>query len=209
MAFLTSVAAVQRWLPQPVSSVTQEAQLAELVEAVEAAIASYTGRDQALGVPPFAAATTTEFYNGTGRALLVLRRHPVTAIAGVWCSATGPLTQLSVDDLAACRLVEGVDYLGADAPNDGWQAGLLERIRGVWPEGVANLRIEYTAGHETPPADLTLAAHQLILGALESLPRGGRSLAGESLGSYRYDLLASDSDPVLAAKRILDRYCEY
>lgn len=100
-----------------------------------------------------------------------------------------------------------------------WGRGsLTAKAPPVWPAGLGSLKAVYLAGHGfgpeesggTLPADLTMAANQVVAWLKRNLPLGG-PLASENLGSYGYSLAqkALTSAPELGeVRQILSRYRE-
>lgn len=97
-------------------------------------------------------------------------------------------------------------------PNSGFGAigKLSSRRLPCWPRGYSNVKVIYTAGYETIPSDLRMAATTLVAYMARSQPYGGFIPSSESLGAYSYSLMQGNADiPELGAvKQILSRYRE-
>jgi hypothetical protein len=77
-----------------------------------------------------------------------------------------------------------------------------------WPRGSGNIKVRYSAGYETVPADLQYAATTLV-GQLMRQQLSGWPLQSESLGAYSYSILTNSQDPDIGQIRsILSRYKE-
>jgi hypothetical protein len=89
------------------------------------------------------------------------------------------------------------------------QIGKLSSYRlPCWPRGTGNIKVQYSAGYETIPADLSFAATTLVSRMVRSQPNGFL-LSSESLGAYSYSILANGNDPEISDIRsILSRYKE-
>jgi hypothetical protein len=124
----------------------------------------------------------------------------------VWSDDTGYWGQSSQAFSNQTYLTPGVDYaLDVDQPDGTSRSGLLYRIGGNWSEpwvyqgGVispflgpasGNLKVVYTAGYKTVPAQLTMAANTLIGRMIGVLPQGA-ALGSESVKDYSYTLAAA------------------
>lgn len=92
----------------------------------------------------------TEYPRGGG-VMLRLRHYPIASIASVHVS---PGIPRAYD--AGTLLADGTDYV-VD-----WEAGLLERIGGAWPDGTAAVRVSYTAGEAEVPELISRACVLLV-----------------------------------------------
>lgn len=196
---------------------TYDAQLALLTAGASQAILQYIGR-------PIEQATYTEFYSGKNNRILNLRNRPITAVASVYSDMAGHYGQASgftSDNL----LTAGTDYqLVIDGQLDGGtpcsRLGQIERINGIWParfgrqagalvareiDGGGNIKVTYTAGYATVPADIVLAACEMTSQMLSRTERG-MPLASESLGGYSYSLATQMIDLIGGVRSVLDKY---
>jgi len=125
---------------------------------------------------PLSESTDTLTVDGSGTAVLVLPRRPVSDVSEVTIGET---------------TVEGYTW----SP-----AGLLHRTSGVWPYGLANIAVTVTAGFGAVPRDLW----KVVLSSAKrgwTIPEGIRQ---ESLGdhSITYDgNTVNLSDPELSIVR--------
>lgn len=110
-------------------------------------IKNYTRRNNLLS------GSVTELISGDGMIReLVLQEYPVSAISSVY------------DDLdrefgSGTLLVEGTDYKLVDEDDPGSEnPGIILRLDGnVWTKGDKNIKVVYTAGYSSAPADLVHA----------------------------------------------------
>ena len=192
MPSLTTVDDLKTFLQIASSDTSEDTRLEELLDGVEWAVESFTKRR-------FASRSYTEYHDGNGRQLVVLRNRPVTAITSVKVDATGYYGNGTNAFAASTAWTIGTDYtpknLTADEDNPGLLIALKGSMfdgRGVWPEGIGNIEVVYTAGYQTIPSDLILAVHQLASGVRQGAVKGG-PIASETIGKYSYTLLAGNS----------------
>ena len=133
------------------------------------------GRDFTVGV------RTNEIYRGTGKAFLVLKHYPITA-----------LTALTIDG-------ETLDVTSSDpdAAIANENAGTIERLDGgVFPEGPGRLvTVTYTGGPDLPTASINTAALEvaaymfMTMGGRASVSSGGTSVSFETMTRFSDDTL--------------------
>lgn len=195
MAVYTTRSIVKTHLGLGDSDTSLDALIDLLLEEVDAVIDGFTGRGS------LASAAATEYMDGSGREMLLLRRRPVTAVAGVWVDGGGHYGQGDGAFGDATEWNVGVDFAipRTDATEE--NGGMLVAIGapdfgagGVWPAGRGNVKVTYTAGYSTIPKDLQLAATNLVAQLINGSEKGAL-LAGETIGDYSYRLL---SDPEAA-----------
>ena len=181
---------------------SQDALLTMLLEQAEAFVARTVSCS--LDSPPVQA---TEFYDGNNRQELPLRRWPVTAVASVYVHSAGAAGQ-DADPFPADTLLdpETQYYLDLQPGGTVSRSGLLMRRGSAWPgrsvstgyltpsvvKGQGNLKVTYTAGWTTIPADLELVVQRLV--AIELAQQfTGRAVQSESFehGDYSYALAAA------------------
>ncbi len=73
------------------------------------------------------------------------------------------------------------------------QGKLSSWRRPCWPRGDRNIKVSYSAGYLSVPADLTYAATMLVTYMARVQPLGA-SLSSESLGAYSYSVLSNSND---------------
>ena len=131
----------------------------------------------------FASAEATEHYDGGGHDRLVLRRRPVTAVAGLWDD-----TARDFDDASE---IAGDDYVLE------MDAGIVRLLRGSFGDGVRNVKITYTAGYGTIPDDLAQACILIAASWFNQARGGGEGLRSQAVaGVARQFAEASMPDSV-------------
>lgn len=176
-----------------ITGTARDAQITALLAGVSAMIETYAGR-------AFSQAAVTEYHFG-GVASLPLRRYPVASIATVTDELTGSVVDSSGYEVQAStgllrRLPWGSVWEG------GHPASPFDR-RFPAPEA-ANARrwkVAYTGGPVAAPADVQLAAFEVLGGMLKS--QGG--VASEKDGDYAVTFATTGGMPASAAS-ILARY---
>ncbi len=196
-----------------ITGTSQDALLTQLLAGVDRAIRSYTGRR-------LERATRTEYYSGTNKPELLLREYPVwdDGELEIRLDVTGYFGKRAGGFATDSILVSGTDYaLQLDGPDGfegedelGGAAGIVVRlgmgnnigdafrrysvvmgyIATAWPLGQGNIKVRYTAGYESIPDDLSLAACQMAATVYRTRQYGGLRLGSESLGKYSYSLLS-------------------
>lgn len=208
---LTTTATVKTLLG--ITGTAEDSKLDLLVNYADAAIKRYLGRDIESTSYPGAATNGRGdggYYSGNGSRWLVLRQRPVTTLTSIYLDATGRWGQNPDGSFAsATLLVAGTDYaldydgyLGSAAAS---HSGLVQRIGGVWPQShwyaagrlladpqpaQGNIKVAYTAGFSSVPADIAQAAALLVAFWRNIEPRG-QALQSESLGAYSYSLASA------------------
>lgn len=130
------------------------------------------------------AADYSEAYSGTGTGKLVLRHQPITAVASVSIGLPGRRS----------ALVFETDYV--------FTRFGLQMLVGVFPRGVQNVLVNYTAGYAAIPADLSRAVAKLVALKFkenERLGQSSKTLAGETV---TFDLKAFPND----VREVFERY---
>lgn len=177
-----------------ITGTSQDKRLAGVLAGVEKAVRTYCHRD-------FTSKERTEYYNGNNRQRLALRERPVTTVTSVQLDNTGYFGKASGSFGASSTLTEGTSWvLSYDSRDSGVSdSGVLIKLPGVqstfvtiseqreaiWPLGVGNIKVVYTAGYTTIPADLQLAVKMLTSLTHASADQGG-PLESETLGDYSY-----------------------
>lgn len=184
VAAYTSVPAVKAYLRIDSTVTTDDGLLRSLVDTANMVVAQALSRN-------VLSADYTETRNGTGTKSLVLTNYPITAVSSV--ELVGPAMIAGAPQPSA-TLTEGVDFtVGSYA---------LQMLYGVWPKGRANVKVSYTAGYASMPADLAHAGTKLAAlryRELERLGQKSKSMGGEII-SYDTD----EMPPDVAA--IIERY---
>lgn len=192
-----------------ITSTDEDTLLQQILDSVESAIKSTLDRD-------IERDNYTEYYSGNGMQDFVLRNTPVdtSETVAVYLDQTGNFGQDDDSFASTTLLTYGTDYaivvdnstistsgivrrLGFGLPFDigsGRPYGSLTmRYRqAIWPYGAGNIKVTYTGGYATVPADITLATLQMASSIYQSRKYGGAFLPGsERLGEYSYSLVAA------------------
>jgi len=168
------------------SGSTYDNVLDALIPAASEAIENACGRR-------FAQAAYTEYRDGEGLDRVVLRRRPVTEIAGVWDDPSrtfGDATKLDADEFVL----------------DG-ERGIVRLRAGTFSEGVRNVKVSYTAGAATVPDDVAQACRMLIAAWFHAGREGGDGLDARTAGETA--LRFSDEPMAPPVAGILERYREH
>ncbi len=129
-----------------ISSASQDALLALIKASVEQFAKTYTGRD--LLVPD---AAYVEYYDGDGCGSLRLDQHPIISVSSIYID--------SARVFAAASLIPATDIIG-DAKS--YLLGFVELLTYRFTRGVKNVKVTYSAGFATVPADLSNAVKLII-----------------------------------------------
>ena len=117
----------------------------------------------------------TELYDGRGNPILFLNQRPVSEVDSV--KEDGVL----VDAGDYTVYPEGFIKLNED----------LTSARSRWPmfvKGNRNYEVVYTAGYDPVPADVSLAAIQMVGYLIESSSNIAGTIKSEKIGNYSYTL---------------------
>lgn len=200
---LTSVPLARVHMGIAAADTSIDAWLNQVIPQVDLAIRNELGRE----VIEYRAGIV-EYLDGNGLQNLYLRHTPVQSITEVRLDHAGYAGQ-GAGFGSTTVLTAGTDYYLRKDDVNGWsRAGTLVRINAVWPRrnvrtqgqltggwvpGQGNVMVTYVAGYTSSanaaPADLTLAANQVIA-QLRSRRTTGMPLQSESLGEYSYSLAA-------------------
>jgi hypothetical protein len=105
---------------------------------------------------PFLVVSRTEYHDGNGKSILRLRHYPLTA---------APTVNIDADRaFAAATAVDSSDIIDT---TENRSQGIVELLGLTFTEGQKNVKVVYSAGHSTIPADLKHAV--LIICAREFL----------------------------------------
>jgi hypothetical protein len=178
---LTTVAAIKTHLG--ITGSDEDTYLTQLLAGLEPAVLRWLNR---LNIER---ATVTEFYNGGGRPLLPLKRRPVISVASVNEDVDGMGGQ-NPDGFGSDTLLEsGVDYWTKNFEENESNPGMLVRVKQGWANAEGAVKVVYTSGYATVPADIALAVH-LMAGLLRTAGDKGGPIQAETIGSYSYSLMA-------------------
>lgn len=215
MPVLTDLATVKTHLG--IGDSAHDTVLTQLVDQVDELVANEIKRGRKPGNHPLESVEDTEYYDGSGREQLLLRRRPVTAVARVAVDQDGYYGKGDSTFPVADDWTEGTDFVSWSLDESEYNPGVLIALKfkgfggfreGVWPEGRGNVLVKYTAGYSTIPVDLQLVANQLVSAFWNSADIAlGGPLASVRLGDESYKLL-DDAGGLSAAsvKSILAKY---
>lgn len=213
----------------PVDISTENQRLQQLLNGCEEAIWQWLGRSRVPGYSPFDSVEQTEYYDGQERQMLVLRRRPVTAVAGLWVDPAGYYGHNPngfADPATAWDF--GTSYAPTRLDMTEENPGILVAFQGLvptwqgqpsvvpaFPAGKGNIKVTYTAGYTTLPYDLISAICNVTAAVRKAAPRGNQ-IETETLGRYTYTLMKSggksggtlDVDEIGMALSTLARYKE-
>jgi len=158
-------------------SVFEQHYFEELIDRAQSLIEGYCGRE-------FEEAAHSELYDGNGREVLTLRNYPVSSVSAVY---------LVCDDEES----EITDYEVDEAD------GVLTRDEG-WPQGYRNIKVEYTAGYSTVPAELKAICLE-VAGMLYRQAGRDPRIRSERLGRYAATFFDSPFGAQLEARLALWR----
>lgn len=182
-----------------ISGTSEDDFLDLVVAGVDTLIESLSGRR-------FESETYTEqVVDGTGRQRLYLPNRPLTAVSEVRVSGEGVAGVNNSSDFDSSTIWNvNDDYVIDSLTQDERNQSLLVAVYGVWPLGIKNVRVTYTAGYTTVPADIKLAAYQIAARVRNGRTRGGM-IKSERMGDESYELFddvsRSIADSVLAKYR--------
>jgi len=141
----------------------------------------------------FGEVEVAEERDGDGQDRIVLRRRPVLAVSGVWDDPDrvfGPAAKLApsewVADLAR---------------------GILRLRRGAFRRGTLNVRVDYTAGYEEPPADAAQACVVLVAAWFRRGREGADGLTDRTSGGLTQRFAGEALPPAVEA--VVRRYREH
>ena len=86
------------------------------------------------------------------------------------------------------------------------RADTIDKVSGNWPEGVEAVKVVYTAGYATLPADLTLVLIDLIAYYFKEEYKTIRTLSGASMHNTNTSSLVGNLGFPDHIKRVLDMY---
>lgn len=132
-----------------------------------------------------------EVYSGTGVVSINLRQYPVSAISGVWMDAT---SKFETDSL-----------LDPDTYYCNRESGILYRVGGVFDKGANNIKVEYTAGYETVPADLRLITMVLVRIYFERWQKGSEDVNSLVWQSQNLNYLTDERFPLII-REVFNKY---
>lgn len=181
---LATVANYKAWAG--INGTGNDAAITLMLAQAEAMVRRYAGRDLTNG---FESANRTETYNGDGAAVLQLREWPVTTVTTVEeRDRAGTWTTLDADEYRVDTRTGQLYRLGAT-----WGRIVSDFIGGgnnpafgvspAWSADPASVRVTYTGGYSTIPADIVAVVYMLIDYKLANAG-GNPSATSETIGVY-------------------------
>lgn len=181
---LATVANYKAWAG--INGTGNDAAITLMLAQAEAMVRRYAGRDLTNG---FESANRTETYDGNGAAVLQLREWPVTSVATVEeRDRAGTWTTLDTDEYRVDTRTGQLYRLGAT-----WGRIVSDFIGGgnnpafgvspAWSADPASVRVTYTGGYTTIPADIVAVVYMLIDYKLANAG-GNPSATSETIGVY-------------------------
>jgi hypothetical protein len=181
---LATVANYKAWAG--INGTGSDAAITLMLAQAEASVRRYAGRDMTNG---FESANRTETYNGDGSAVLQLREWPITTLTTVEeRDRAGTWTTLDADEYRVDTRTGQLYRLGAT-----WGRIVSDFIGGgnnpafgvdpAWSADPASVRVTYTGGYSTIPADIVAVVYMLIDYKLANAG-GNPSATSETIGVY-------------------------
>jgi hypothetical protein len=181
---LATVANYKAWAG--INGTGSDAAITLMLAQAEASVRRYAGRDMTNG---FESANRTETYNGDGAAVLQLREWPVTTVTTVEeRDRAGTWTTLDADEYRVDTRTGQLYRLGAT-----WGRIVSDFVGGgnnpafgvspSWSADPASVRVTYTGGYTTIPADIVAVVYLLIDHKLANAG-SDQTLTSESIGVY-------------------------
>lgn len=181
---LATVANYKAWAG--INGTGNDAAITLMLAQAEAMVRRYAGRDLTNG---FESAARTETYDGNGESVLQLREWPVTSVAtveerdrgGTWTTldATEYRLDTRTGQLHKINAMRGrimADYVGGGT-------NLAFGVHPAWSVDPASVRVTYTGGYITIPADIVAVVYMLIDYKLANAG-GNPSATSETIGVY-------------------------
>lgn len=171
------------------------------------------------------ARTYTEFYEGTGRREFRLNQRPVLSITSLYEDLSAAYGEATDAFAASTLLTAGTHYnlvRDAQAYAEKSRSGWVAKMGGVWTRPVmgtegllvgsagssnGSIKVTYTAGYVTIPADIAMAVCALVAEARRTVPSGG-AMQSESFYGYSYSLADATAslNSMASVKSLLAKY---
>lgn len=149
---LTTIAAVKAWggVSAPTAS---DSQIQNLITAISAFVVNFTGRG-------FGTATFMEIRNGSGGTELYLSNQPLISVQSLTIDTVNIPAQIA--DGQPGYFISGVATI----------AKVISLNAYKFTRGQRNVRVSYTSGFGSIPADLAQACNEAVMSAFRRGPRG-------------------------------------
>lgn len=143
---------------------TEQTEIARLITAASKKICQICDRDD------FISAVYTEYQDGTGTNQLYVRNWPITAITSIYDDELRNFTD------EAYLIASSYYFAHPTMP-------IITLLYGLtFLKAISNVKIVYTAGYSTIPADVDDACIELV--KLKYNKKGSRGVESEKIGSY-------------------------
>lgn len=163
-----------------VISVTDDASLEIIIDGISVAIESYIGRD-------ILSREYTEYYDGMGSKYLFPDHYPITSVSGIWEDADW--------EWGASTEIDSSDYRIKDNNH-------IVLTSDFFDKDDQNIKIIYTAGYASVPADLKLASIEEA--ARRFKRRKEIDVTAKSIGDGNVEITIDDFLP--QTKVVLEKY---
>lgn len=161
---LTSRSKAKVYLQLNQSDVTYNEFIDDLIDGVSAGIEEYTARK-------FVSRSYTEYYDGDGTRVLLLRQFPIVSITSIH---DDPDRNYNSD-----TLIDADDYVSDD---DIGKVTLVDID--AFTKGIHAIKVIYTAGYASVPKNIQLAAHVWIADIFNRAVMGADGEESESIGQH-------------------------
>lgn len=160
---LTTLAGVKLFLG--IQNDADDALLSSLISQISFAISNYTNRN-------LLSQSYVERYDGNSSSILMLRQHPITAVSAL--AINGAAVSASPDGIAAGYAFDG---------------NYVFLTKAIFPKGIQNIQVSYTAGYASVPFDVAEAVTELVADRYRVRGRLGESSKSMAQGgSTSYDM---------------------
>lgn len=178
MSVITSTM-VKTYLKIAATVTNDDALLADIINKVEQMFKIATQLD-------LEQAAYTEYYNGDGTDMLLLRHYPVSAITALYDDTDrvyGADTEISSEDFVLDE-----------------NAGIIRLDGLTFAQGLKNIKVVYTAGHSPVPEDIQLALIQLTVADYLEVAGAVNVVEGQDF-IYKPAKLRSEAEKVINSRR--------
>jgi uncharacterized phiE125 gp8 family phage protein len=180
---LTTLDNVKQYLE--ITSTNSDALLSRMITAASAFITSWLSRN-------FIQATYTETYNGSGSTTQLLRQTPIVSVSSLVVNTI--TVPPSPDGVQAGYVFDDMALYLIGMSTYGWSYPVY-----YFPRGKQNIKVTYTAGYATVPADVEQACIELVgkqFNRRKHLDVSNKNL-GTEVVSYTKDDLGKDTQAIL------------
>lgn len=173
-------------------NVKDDVRIESLISSVSQLVKTYCGNS----IIDFYSATKTEYFNIDWSTHIVqLTESPVISVGSVEKrdSVTSSYTTVPTTEYYLDQATDSVLYVAGSTYKN-------------WPRGPGSVKVSYSAGYQTTPADLKLAVIDLVTYYLKDEYKERRTLGGASIQNQGSSTLADNVGFPDHIKRVLDMY---